>query len=842
MTERSVVTQRKVSTTLSPAQSGLLQRQCACGTHTAGGGECAECSKKKLQRKLSIGATDDPLELEADRVADQVLAAPAHPAVNGTPPRIQRFSDHSNVQMDAAPASVDRALSSLGRPLEPALLQDMGQRFGHDFASVRVHTDAAAEQSARDVNAYAFTVGRNIVFGAGQFVPGTQEGRRLLAHELTHVIQQRSASATSVIQRAPPKIVSSGQQLVIDLTDSAWRQTPAFKGGQTQVVYVLRDAITGEYLKVGKTTVTAIINRFAEYVTAGNKWNRRLVADVWTFRGRSTINVEVFEAEIRAGLEKMGARLPWDNTRVGGTGPRQGRPGQGIPMPKEQSETVFIDEVEQLRVKHAPPNVPPRRGATGTAAVSAAKGEAPAVEPTPAASAAKGKAPTVEPTQVGTEMKVLNAVKGADGSTVAEVEYNFGKNLAKINESLPEGAKLPARIVMRITQNVDGAITAVESLSGQPKALVEALARQTLSSGASSAAGGGGEGAAVAGEVAAGEGAVVAGRGLAKLATGLKIGGWVVFAVVTGYELVTATPAERPKVLVKAGGGLAGGALGSYLVCNAALGLETLGWSLLICAFVAGGAGAFAGSAIAGEVYGDVPGTPLHEALKLLDRKSPNVRVLFNLVMENKNPSFLPVNGDFVYRYMATAPDDLKDYEVIILAGQLANLRHIYVAPNYSRALPTGPGSICPNCHQTNQQLREKQQQRNQEMYERQRQESALEEDRQNRENRLQLLKTAISNLPERKRAPGDKAHRSAPTPLVPFTPQPSPWPDVHAPANAIPPVSQQQGTVCPNCHKSMGENRSQAERFGGFGNGPGGQMTESDMKKLMDIFYAQPH
>ena len=128
------------------------------------------------------------------------MATPAHPAVSGAPPRIQRFSGQSNGQMDAAPASVDQALASPGRPLEPALRQDMEQRFGHDFSRVRVHSGAAAEQSARDVNAHAYTVGHNIVFGAGRFAPGTHEGRRLIAHELTHVVQQSGAEGGGVGQ------------------------------------------------------------------------------------------------------------------------------------------------------------------------------------------------------------------------------------------------------------------------------------------------------------------------------------------------------------------------------------------------------------------------------------------------------------------------------------------------------------------------------------------------------------------------------------------------------------------------------------------------------------------
>jgi hypothetical protein len=170
-----------------------LQRKCACGGPPGLSGECEECSKKKrlgLQTKLKVNEPGDIYEQEADRVADQVLATPAHPGVSGSRPRIQRFSANSNGQMQAAPVSVERTLASPGSPLNPALRQDMERRFGHDFSRVRVHSGPAAEQSARDVNARAYTVGHDIVFGVGSFAPETHEGRRLVAHELMHVLQQ----------------------------------------------------------------------------------------------------------------------------------------------------------------------------------------------------------------------------------------------------------------------------------------------------------------------------------------------------------------------------------------------------------------------------------------------------------------------------------------------------------------------------------------------------------------------------------------------------------------------------------------------------------------------------
>lgn len=189
--------------TFQPGRGLLLQRKCACGGSAGASGECEACAKKKrLQARLAIGASNDPLEREADRVADQVLAQPAHGAIRSVAARIQRYSGQPSGETAAAPASVDHALAGSGRPLEPTLQQDMEGRFGHDFSRVQVHADATAGQSARDVNAHAYTVGHHIVFGASRYAPGTQQGRRLLAHELTHVLQQ-SEGGTGLLHRSP---------------------------------------------------------------------------------------------------------------------------------------------------------------------------------------------------------------------------------------------------------------------------------------------------------------------------------------------------------------------------------------------------------------------------------------------------------------------------------------------------------------------------------------------------------------------------------------------------------------------------------------------------------------
>ena len=152
-----------------------------------------------IQAKLKVNEPGDSYEQEADRISGHVLATPARSGVDGAR-QIRRDVGQSSGEAGTAPGSVQDALVGPGDPLEPELCREMEHRFGHDFSQVRVHLGATAEQSVRDVNARAYTVGNKMVFGAGEFNPGTREGRRLLAHELTHVVQQSNAQA-HVIRR-----------------------------------------------------------------------------------------------------------------------------------------------------------------------------------------------------------------------------------------------------------------------------------------------------------------------------------------------------------------------------------------------------------------------------------------------------------------------------------------------------------------------------------------------------------------------------------------------------------------------------------------------------------------
>jgi hypothetical protein len=170
-----------------------------------------------LQPKLVVGTVDDPLEREADRIADQVMHFPASAlpitAITAGSPQLRRQCACGSCEEEASQTLrtvragslcsgnerdthriVDEVLRSPGRPLDTLVRNDMEQRFGHDFSRVRLHTDMLANASARATNAHAYTVGHDIVFGTGRFAPDTAEGIKLIAHELVHVVQQGEAA------------------------------------------------------------------------------------------------------------------------------------------------------------------------------------------------------------------------------------------------------------------------------------------------------------------------------------------------------------------------------------------------------------------------------------------------------------------------------------------------------------------------------------------------------------------------------------------------------------------------------------------------------------------------
>jgi hypothetical protein len=217
-----------------------------------------------LQPKLMVGAANDPFEREADRTADEVMSAGSAPRIGGggiaaslmrwvrravgkvepiakkdEPPVKKDEEDKKKlVQKDSigtgpatVPAGIEASIDAMsaggGSPLAPALREQFEPRFGYDFSDVRVHTGPAAAGAAHALGARAFTVGRDVFFGAGEYQPASAQGQRLVAHELTHTIQQapaatrasRALSTALAPVRAAPKRI----QRLFDDTKAAIR-------------------------------------------------------------------------------------------------------------------------------------------------------------------------------------------------------------------------------------------------------------------------------------------------------------------------------------------------------------------------------------------------------------------------------------------------------------------------------------------------------------------------------------------------------------------------------------------------------------------------------------------
>jgi len=147
-----------------------------------------------VQAKLEIGQIRDIYEQEADRVADAVMQMIEPDGIRLAEAIIQtKQSPDKGMEVASGLEARIKHLSGRGQPLPEQVRAFFEPRFGHDFSMVRIHTDVQAAELARALNARAFTVGQDVVFGTGQYAPGTAAGMRLLAHELTHVVQQTDA-------------------------------------------------------------------------------------------------------------------------------------------------------------------------------------------------------------------------------------------------------------------------------------------------------------------------------------------------------------------------------------------------------------------------------------------------------------------------------------------------------------------------------------------------------------------------------------------------------------------------------------------------------------------------
>ena len=172
-----------------------------------------------IQPMLTIGPSDDHYEREADMIAERVVSTPENHFIqpkNLSPLLIQKKcaeceeeekkmiqpKSRSSANIEV-PSEINAALNTDGKLMDIGTKSYMESRFGYDFSNVQIHTGQVAARSANSINALAYTSGHDIVFNEGQYAPGTESGKKLLAHELTHVVQQKSGKIQrKVIQRS----------------------------------------------------------------------------------------------------------------------------------------------------------------------------------------------------------------------------------------------------------------------------------------------------------------------------------------------------------------------------------------------------------------------------------------------------------------------------------------------------------------------------------------------------------------------------------------------------------------------------------------------------------------
>lgn len=258
------------------------------------------------QAKLTIGRPGDAYEVEADRVADRVMAMPPHAGgavstEHAQAPTLQRAcagceEEDERVSAKEVPgatpaaspafeAALPAVTSSAGQPLDPATRAFVEPRLLHDFSRVRIHTDAKAAASARSLQAQAYTMGNDIVFGEGRYAPNAPEGKHLLIHELVHVVQQ-NATGTPPARIQRQMVTSGGGEGEVTSTghvDPVKRLTRAPEVDPSDVISLVdAEQIPEELKKSGARYVYLVAGDQDVYLELGDEPDRTAVLDKLT--------------------------------------------------------------------------------------------------------------------------------------------------------------------------------------------------------------------------------------------------------------------------------------------------------------------------------------------------------------------------------------------------------------------------------------------------------------------------------------------------------------------------------------------------------------------------------
>lgn len=544
--------------------------------------KCAHCEREeKLQQKEDDEMVQEsPLEIQRKPIFESNAAIPPDDeyilqrkcAECEQEEKLQKKSDSIDSLTESP--SVEGSLASSkgsGSYIPTTTLKRMENSFGADFSNVRLHTDSRAIQMNNDLHAQAFTHGSDIYFNEGKFNVSSKEGSRLLAHELTHVVQQNSLLRKRV-QKSDAVGPSPKSLPTIDPSTipTSWTKAnlPLSNGKD---VFIYRGVANDAAAKVASGVL-------AETDAAAGGVVSRLVDAahdaVFNYYERPPVLV----GPKAGGVVRI--RVPsslWDELVKTNNISERSYPGFSRAL---NSSEIRINSVEAIRLINGLTKdiIPPdsyydyRPGAVRPSTP----------KPTP-------EAPVVTvprelpPTEfkVQAEFRVLNNSKiPGSNHTVIEIEAVLGEGLDALNKTATNNnaAAIPKRMLIRIVLSPEGTLIASESATGEANPLVQFLAKRAIETAPKT-------------------------TGVSPWVKGIGWAGLILFVGLTYYRYQKASDDQKPKVLAQAAGGFAGGMVGGYIVCNLVLGIETLGWSLLICGFLAGIPGAIAGEAIADVVY-----------------------------------------------------------------------------------------------------------------------------------------------------------------------------------------------------------------------------------------------
>jgi hypothetical protein len=259
-------------------------------------------SKEKSQRyffqpTLRISQPNDVFEQEADAMANKVMSTSAstyQPSLDSGVLIQRKCTDceeennmqrkeSNNTSVLTTTSTVQQSLQSGGEPMDDSTRTFMEQQFNHDFSQVRIHNDSTAHQSSNDINARAYTHEQDIVFAAGQYQPATHEGKKLLAHELTHVIQQqkmgesmihRSVSDASACSRTTDPSAPPQPLMFVGLSDTFAGTSVDFA-----IMMLKMDMMTSTGVPSGKA-FDAYRSRFGDPVESKGKFKNRFSGSV----------------------------------------------------------------------------------------------------------------------------------------------------------------------------------------------------------------------------------------------------------------------------------------------------------------------------------------------------------------------------------------------------------------------------------------------------------------------------------------------------------------------------------------------------------------------------------